>query len=111
MASQTQKNPFLLLSYAVIAGVWVGSQLVDVPYVLHLLLLVTSILYAACHLSLWLREEQARARGEKGQGEDDNEEDAGEADYETLKASDAAWFPLIGSASLFRLVINDLMQE
>jgi len=103
MASQTQKNPFLLLSYAVIAGVWVGSQLVDVPYILHLLLLVTSILYAACHLSLWLREEQARARGEKGQGEDDNEEDAGEADYETLKASDAAWFPLIGSASLFSL--------
>jgi len=76
-------------------------------------------LYAACHFSLTLREEQALARGEKppqaegdinGVGEkndsdngDDEEEEVERPQYETLKTSDAMQFPLLGSASLFGL--------
>ena len=122
MSSSSGNNPLLLLSYATIIGLWVGAQLIDIPYVINLMLLVTAILYAACHFSLTLREEQALARGEKppkeeGEGDsgdddgdddkgDDNEEEGEEDDrpqYETLKTSDAMQFPLLGSASLFGL--------
>lgn len=113
------KNPLLLLSYGTIASLWLGTQLVDVPYVVHLMLLVTSILYAACHLSLSLREEQALARGEKppsegdandkkegdGDGEEEEEEEAAPPQYETLRMQDAMQFPLLGSASLFGLYL------
>lgn len=113
------KNPLLLLSYATIAGLWIGSQLIDIPYVVNLMLLVTAILYAACHFSLTLREEQALARGDKppkdenanvdgkkGDDDDDEEEEEGERpQYETLKAADAMQFPLLGSCSLFGLYL------
>ena len=116
------KNPILLLSYATIAGLWVGSQVVDIPYVLHLMALVTAILYAACHMSLTLREEQALSRGETPPPSDDGKEDATggdngneeedesemvevESTYETLKAADAMQFALLGSASLFGLYL------
>lgn len=104
-------NPLILLSYASIAGLWVGSQVVEIPYVMHLMLLVTSILYAACHWSLTLREEQALARGESPpkdgkdddtEGDDDKEEEE-RPQYETLTSKDAMQFPLLGSASLFGL--------
>lgn len=104
-------NPLILLSYAGIAGLWVGAQLIDIPYVANLMLLVTSILYAACHWSLTLREEQALARGEsppkeKDAGGKDKESDDAEEErpqYETLTSKDAMQFPLLGSASLFGL--------
>ena len=109
-------NPLLLLSYAAIAGLWVGCQVIEIPYVVNLMLLVTAILYAACHWSLTLREEQALARGESPPkekdddgkdkaGDDDNEEEEEEErpQYETLTSKDAMQFPLLGSASLFGL--------
>jgi len=115
------KNPLLLLAYATVAGLWVGSQLIDIHYVVHLMLLVTAILYAACHMSLVLREEQALARGEKPDDDDDDadkkdddkkegdedteEEDIGPPQYETLRAQDAMQFPLMGSCSLFGLYL------
>ena len=103
----SSKNPLLLLSYATIVALWVGSQKVDINYVANIMLLVTSILYAACHLSLTLREEQALARGEKPDGEEDNdgEEEEERPEYETLRATDAMQFPLFGSASLFGLYL------
>ncbi|KAL7453549.1 hypothetical protein ACHAWC_005210 [Mediolabrus comicus] len=107
-------NPLILLSYAGIAGLWVGAQLIDIPYVANLMILVTSILYAACHWSLTLREEQALARGESppkekdADGKDKESDDAKEEEeerpqYETLTSKDAMQFPLLGSASLFGL--------
>eukprot|EP00985_Skeletonema_marinoi_P000523 scaffold201_cov139-Skeletonema_marinoi.AAC.1 len=107
-------NPLLLLSYAGIAGLWVGAQVIDIPYVVNLMLLVTSILYAACHWSLTLREEQALARGEsppkekdengnEKESDDDDEEEEERPQYETLTSKDAMQFPLLGSASLFGL--------
>ena len=117
MAS-TSKNPLLLLSYGTIAALWVGSQTFDIHYVANIMLLVTSILYASCHFSLILREEQALARGEsppKGDGDGDDEGDDegdGEEDDEgerpqldTLRAVDAMQFPLLGSCSLFGLYL------
>lgn len=105
-------NPALLLSYATIAGLWIGSQLIDIPYVVNLMLLVTSILYAACHMSLTLREEQALARGDTPPSDDKDEKDDNEESveverpqYETLKAADAMQFPLMGSCSLFGLYL------
>lgn len=109
MAGTDTKNPLLLLSYATIAGLWLGAQVVPIPYVLNLMLLVTSILYAACHSSLFLREEQALARGEKPpseNGDDAKDDDKAERpQVDTLKASDAMQFPLFGSCSLFGLYL------
>lgn len=70
--------------------------MVLVPYVVHLLVLVTSILYAACHQSLALREEIPK-EGEAGYDPD--------VVRETMKAEDAYQFPLVGSMSLFGLYL------
>ena len=75
-----------------IALLWGVTQVVLVPYVVHLLVLVTAILYAACHQSLTLREEIPK------EGEDGYDPDA---TRETLKQEDAYQFPLVGSMSLF----------
>lgn len=92
LASPYGKNPWILLSYLTIAVLWVASQLVYIPYVVHLVLLVTAILYVACHQSLILREIDPNT-GEKAAG------------GETMKQEDAMQFPLFGSASLFSLYL------
>jgi minor histocompatibility antigen H13 len=95
MSESTGKsNPLIVLSYATIVGLWGLSQVVLIPYVVHLLVLVTAILYAACHSSLTLREDIPK-QGEEGY-DPDNVRD-------TLKAEDAYQFPLFGSLSLFSL--------
>lgn len=93
-AAPRQTNYLIYLSYATIAGIWVASQLTLVPYVVHLMVLVTAILYAACHKSLILREEpSAQAKAD------------GTAAIETLRQEDAYQFPLMGSISLFSLYL------
>lgn len=90
-------NPLLITSYLTIVGLWVASQVVLIPYVVHLLTLVTAILYAACHSSLALREEP--------QPEPGSEHGSVKSERETLRKEDAYQFPLIGSASLFGLYL------
>eukprot|EP00934_Nitzschia_sp_Nitz4_P005196 Nitzschia sp. Nitz4//scaffold217_size45653//6293//7489//NITZ4_007218-RA/size45653-processed-gene-0.24-mRNA-1//-1//CDS//3329542219//5186//frame0 len=87
------KNQLLVLSYATIGGIWGLSQVVLIPYVIHLLVLVTAILYVACHQSLHLLQEPPK--GEEGEA----------TDKETLRASDAYQFPIVGSLSLFSLYL------
>jgi minor histocompatibility antigen H13 len=89
------KNPLILASYATIAALWVGSQVVTIHYVIHLLLLVTAILYVACHDSLKLRE--VIPEGEEGHDPD--------VVRETLRQEDAYQFPLFGSLSLLSLYL------
>jgi minor histocompatibility antigen H13 len=75
---------------------------VYIPYVLHLLTLVTAILYCACHSSLILRKEDpppGTADSEHGS------ETSRSTERETLRAEDAYQFPLIGSVSLFSLYL------
>jgi len=91
-------DPLLNLSYAIIAIVWTASQFVLIPYVVHLLSLVTAILYAACHSSLVLREEIPK------EGEEGYDPDA-PTSVETLKKEDAMQFPIMGSCSLFGLYL------
>jgi minor histocompatibility antigen H13 len=88
-------DPLLVGSYATILVIWGASQVVLIPYVVHLLVLVTAILYAACHRSLKLREEPLK------EGEDGYDPDA--PGRETMKQEDAYHFPIIGSISLFSL--------
>lgn len=95
-------NLFLRASEVGIVALWVASQKVPIPYVVHLLLLVTFILYVSCHYSLGLLTDQALARGEKDPTKKEGEED-GPVAYDTLRKEDAMQFPLIGSASLFGL--------
>lgn len=38
------KNPLVILAYTSIAALWLGAQLVVIPYVINLMCLVTSIL-------------------------------------------------------------------
>eukprot|EP00980_Cylindrotheca_fusiformis_P029903 scaffold24021_cov245-Cylindrotheca_fusiformis.AAC.1 len=90
------RNPLLLGSYATIIVLWGATQVVLVPYVVHLMMLVTAILYAACHRSLSLREEIPK-KGEEGYDPDHVRD--------TMKAEDAYQFPLVGSLSLFSLYI------
>lgn len=99
----TATNPLIVLSYLTIVGLWVAAQLLSIPYVANLLFLVTAILYAACHSSLILREEQALSRGEVDTSEDADPDAPPPPPSETLKKEDAMQFPLLGSASLFSL--------
>lgn len=89
----------MMASYGMIAGLWITTQFVMVPYVAHLLLLVTSILYVACHQSLILREEPEQQDGEKSQG------GSSSGGGEVLRKEDAYQFPILGSASLFSLYL------
>lgn len=105
VSSGTRTNPWLVLSYATIVGVWGVSQVILVPYVLHLLLLVTSILYAASHASLILREESSDAGPEGGNSEHGSSTSSSAVERETLRKEDAYHFPLVGSVSLFSLYL------
>lgn len=91
-------DPLLTVAYATIAIVWGASQYIHIPYVVHLLSLVTAILYAACHSSLVLREEIPK------EGEEGYDPDA-PTSVETLKTEDAMQFPIMGSCSLFGLYL------
>lgn len=95
----TGSDPLIVVSYATIVGIWAASQVVSIPYVVHLLLLVMAILYAACHNSLVLREDQLK------EGEVGYDPDAPPA-VETLRKEDAMQFPIIGSISLFGLYLG-----
>lgn len=86
------KNPWILLSYVTIVGLWGASQVIYIPYVLHLLCLVTAILYVACHQSLILRQIDPNTGKSVAGGE-------------TMKKEDAMQFPLLGSVSLFSLYL------
>lgn len=90
-------DPLIPLSYAAIAAVWLASQFVLIPYIVHLLVLVMSILYVACHFSLELREE-APQPGQEGYDPD-------ALPIETLRKEDAMQFPILGSMSLFGLYL------
>lgn len=94
--STKNADPLLYVAYATLAIVWGGSQVFPIPYVAHLLLLVTAILYVACHGSLVLREEIPK------EGEEGYDPDA-PTSVETLKTEDAMQFPIMGSCSLFGL--------
>jgi hypothetical protein len=96
--TETNTNYLLVLSYATIVGLWGASQVVYIPYVLHLLMLVTAILYCACHASLILRKEETTTS-------EDGSEVTRSTERETLRAEDAYQFPLIGSCSLFSLYL------
>lgn len=101
-----QTNIVLVCSYVAIAALWSLSQVVDIPYVVHLLLLVTSILYAACHASLVLLEDQARLREyEESGGKSLKEGEEPPLRSEVMGKQEAMQFPLIGSASLFSLYL------
>jgi Signal peptide peptidase len=90
---------WILLAYGTLVGVWAASQVVSVPYVVHLLVLVMSILYVACHNSLVLREHVPR------EGEEGYDPDSPVPPVETLRREDAMQFPIVGSMSLFGLYL------
>lgn len=96
-------NYVLVGSYATIAGLWGASQVVYIPYFVHLLLLVTAILYAACHSSLVLLEEEAPPLS--GDTSEHGMPSSTRTDRETLTSGDAYQFPLVGSVSLFSLYL------
>lgn len=96
-------NSLLLISNATIVLLWGISQYILIPYVANLLVLVTCILYTACHCSLMLREEQALARGEVDPTKSKEEQSQPPVASETLTSEDAMQFPIVGSISLFSL--------
>ena len=100
-ASASSTNYTLVGSYATIVLLWYGSQVVYIPYVAHLLVLVTAILYAACHGSLVLREEEVINQD----GSVHSTTSSRVSEKEVLRKEDAYHFPLIGSLSLFSLYL------
>jgi hypothetical protein len=92
-ATNTRTNYVLVASYATIGILWAVSQVVLIPFYVHLIVLVTCILYAACHESIILLDKGAGdvATGEIGP---DGQEiiNNGPVDRETMKASDAYQF-------------------
>lgn len=94
-------NYLFLLCCTIIVLLWISSQYILIPYVVHLLALVTCILYVACHGSLLLLIDDPPIIV---QDEDGNETMLPiNSERETLRASDAYQFPIIGSISLFSL--------
>lgn len=91
----TTRNPLLLLTYATIVTLWTASLFVLVPYVVHLLVLVTALLIAACHQSLLLLPPP----------EGSSTHSVSSTERETLRQEDAYQFPIIGSVSLFGLYL------
>lgn len=99
-------NFWLMASYATILVLWGLAQIVFIPYVLHLLVLVTAILYAACHSSLMLRQEPpATDPDNKDESMHSYSSSTSSSDKETLRKEDAYQFPIIGSVSLFGLYL------
>jgi minor histocompatibility antigen H13 len=103
--ASTSTNPFLLASYATILLLWVVSQHMLIPYVAHLLLLTTAILYAACHASLILREEPDPNNADSNSSDHGSSTSSNADNKETMRAQDAYQFPLVGSLSLFSLYL------
>lgn len=100
LSESSRTNYLLVASYLCILIVWVVSQIILIPYVVHLLVLVTCILYAACHSSIVLLHEKDEVVIDK-----DGNETIIPAERETLRKEDAYQFPLVGSASLFSLYL------
>jgi len=104
-AGKQHTNPALLFSYATIVILWAVSPYVLIEFNTHLLLLVTSILYAACHASLSLRTDQALSRGEIDPFAPKDAPAKPPPMSETLRTEDAMQFPIVGSMSLFGLYL------
>ena len=102
--SSGKTNPMLVGSYLTIIGLWGITQVIYVPYVAHLLVLVTAILYAACHSSLILLEEPPKEDPNKDPSLH-SQASTVSSDRETLRKEDAYQFPIIGSISLFGLYL------
>jgi minor histocompatibility antigen H13 len=100
-SSSSPMNKLLVLAYIIVGGLWGLAQVVEIPYVVNLMVLVTSILYIGCHHSLVLREEQHIARG----SEIPEGYEIAEGGGETMTKEDAKWFPIMGSCSLFSLYL------
>jgi len=96
--STSSRSTMLLASYVMIVGLWAITQKVMIPYYIHLVLLVSAIMYAACHHSLVLRED-------KDSSSSSSEGGISSSQGEVLKKEDAYQFPLFGSASLFSLYL------
>ena len=105
-AASSTTNYALVGSYLTIMMLWGVTQVVYIPYVVHLLVLVTAILYAACHQSLILRQEPSTDNdGNNNNNDNSMHSHASSADRETLRQEDAYQFPIIGSFSLFGLYL------
>jgi minor histocompatibility antigen H13 len=99
----TTTNYVLVASYATIVILWAVSQVVLIPFAVHLIVIVTCILYAACHESIILLH-KGHSGGEIGV-DGVAVAPTGPVDRETMRAADAYQFPLVGSASLFGLYL------
>ena len=98
-------NLLLVGSYLTIVALWGVSQVVYIPYVVHLLVLVTAILYAACHSSLVLRQEPNKDEDRNKDSSMHSSASTATSERETLRQEDAYQFPIIGSVSLFGLYL------
>jgi len=100
-------NPILILSYLTIIALWFLSPVILIPYVVNVLVLVTCILYAACHWSISLLDDGSSSTEDGSSGDDSNgssgEHSINQVRGETMSRGDAYQFPLVGSVSLFSL--------
>ena len=104
-ATTSSTNYMLAGSYFTILVLWGIAQVVYIPYVVHLLVLVTAILYAACHQSLVLRQDPKLQQPDDGNTSMHSQASTATSDRETLRQEDAYQFPIIGSISLFGLYL------
>ena len=95
-------NYLFLFSCSLIVGLWALSPYILIPYVVHLLLIVSCILYVACHTSLVLLQDDPPILMTDADG-NETLVPSNNAERETLRAQDAYQFPLVGSVSLFSL--------
>lgn len=92
-------NIALVASNISIVVLWSTCQLVEIPYVLNIVALVTVIVYSGCHYSLTLLHNQSKIQEKI----DPNSKEKTNILCETLSKKEAIKLPLFGSFSLLLL--------
>jgi len=99
VTTKADKNSLVNLASATIFLLWIGAKYVYIPYTVNIILLVTCILYVACHRSLSILGGSSKPNGVNGN------DDIMIKGAEVMRKEDAQWFPVVGSVSLFTLYL------
>eukprot|EP00527_Entomoneis_sp_CCMP2396_P006008 CAMPEP_0198139452 /NCGR_PEP_ID=MMETSP1443-20131203/2729_1 /TAXON_ID=186043 /ORGANISM="Entomoneis sp., Strain CCMP2396" /LENGTH=405 /DNA_ID=CAMNT_0043801571 /DNA_START=299 /DNA_END=1516 /DNA_ORIENTATION=+ len=105
VAESSTTNYLLLGGHATILALWGLTQYVYIPYPVHLLTLVTAILYVGCHQSLFLAPKVNEKLLQQHFQSGGNSSSFVSEPRETLRKEDAYQFPLVGSCALFSLYL------
>ena len=102
-SSASSTNYMLLLGHGLLLALWGLSQYVYIPYPVHLITLVSVIIYVSCHQSLILAPHVHETLVKEASSSSSSPPAI--EPRETLRKEDAYQFPIVGSFTLFGLYL------